>query len=236
MSTKPTPKESNPMIVLFNVKVIYSYTQVSFDTPLYVYVLDDERICLNDLIFSLSDQIPLNGFAISFCDCETEAFVYCGLYPLENTIYCGYNRLESATNIKIKLRQVIKKQDSLRMELVEDDTENIDENNPNNHIDLKSKRAKERKIGYIIKKVYMWRKLYNGFIDEDGSMVKCTLEEAADRVEISKKSLDDYLIQLRIGKKFGFNFNEHRNDKVGILRAFVKKNKPSTSIEERKDH
>ena len=25
---------------------------------------------------------------------------------------------------------------------------------------------------------------------------------------------------------FGFNFNEHKNDKVGILRAFVKKKKP----------
>ena len=29
----------------------------------------------------------------------------------------------------------------------------------------------------------------------------------------------------RFGKKFGFNFNEHKNDKVGVLRAFVKKNK-----------
>ena len=31
---------------------------------------------------------------------------------------------------------------------------------------------------------------------------------------------------------FGFNFTEHKNDKVGILRAFVKKHK--AEYEERK--
>lgn len=234
MNSKQLAKPLNPLMVLFNVKVLYSYTEVSFNTSLYVYIFDEERICFNDLISSLSNQIPLDSFSISFCDCESEAFVYCGIYPLENTIYIGYNRDDSATNIKIKLRQIIRKEDSLRMELVEDDTENIDENNPNNHINLNSKRAKERKIGYIIQKVYMWRKLYNGITEEDGSITKLTLEEAAEKVDISKKSLDDYLIQLRIGKKFGFNFNEHRNDKVGILRAFVKKNKPL--IDERKEN
>lgn len=30
---------------------------------------------------------------------------------------------------------------------------------------------------------------------------------------------------LSFGRKYGFNFNEHKNDKVGILRAFVKKHK-----------
>ena len=52
------------------------------------------------------------------------------------------------------------------------------------------------------------------------------MEQAAAKTGISKKSLDDYLIQLRIGKFLNFNFTEHKNDKVGILRAFVKKYKP----------
>ena len=29
----------------------------------------------------------------------------------------------------------------------------------------------------------------------------------------------------RNGQKNGFNFNEHKNDKIGILRAYNKKNK-----------
>jgi hypothetical protein len=85
----------------------------------------------------------------------------------------------------------------MRMELIDDNTENIDETNQNMFINHKSKRSKERKIGYIIEKVYLWRKLYNGFKDEYGNVHKLTLEEAATKVGISKKSLDDYLIQLR---------------------------------------
>ena len=30
---------------------------------------------------------------------------------------------------------------------------------------------------------------------------------------------------IRIGRQHGFVFNEHKNDKVGVLRAFVKKQK-----------
>jgi len=90
-----------------------------------------------------------------------------------------------------------------------------------------SRRTKERKIGYIIEKVSKWRQLYTGTSGGEGG-VKCTLEEAAGQVGISKKSLDDYLLQLRFGKKFGFNFQEHREDKVGILRAYVKKYKSIT--------
>jgi hypothetical protein len=37
--------------------------------------------------------------------------------------------------------------------------------------------------------------------------------------------LDDYLLQLRYGKKYGFDFNEHKEAKIGVLRAFVKKKK-----------
>lgn len=42
---------------------------------------------------------------------------------------------------------------------------------------------------------------------------------------MSKKSLDDYLLQLRFGKKYGFDFSKHKNDKVGKLRYFVKEQK-----------
>jgi hypothetical protein len=44
-------------------------------------------------------------------------------------------------------------------------------------------------------------------------------------VGISKKSLDDYFLQLKNGKLNGFNFNEHKNDKIGILRNWNKHHK-----------
>ena len=68
-----------------------------------------------------------------------------------------------------------------------------------------------------------------------------SLEEAAQKVKISKKSLDDYLMQLRSAKKFGFDFDKHNNDKVGVIRSFVRKkkeeerkriSKPQTAIDD----
>ena len=70
----------------------------------------------------------------------------------------------------------------------------------------------------------MWRRLYNGVL-RDGNLVRYSLEDAATKVNVSKKSLDDYLLQLRFGKKYNFDFQKHKNDKVGTLRAFVKKMK-----------
>ena len=57
-----------------------------------------------------------------------------------------------------------------------------------------------------------------------------SLEEAADKVKISKKSLDDYLMQLRSAKRFGFDFASHNDDKVGVIRSFVRESK----LEERR--
>ena len=41
-------------------------------------------------------------------------------------------------------------------------------------------------------------------------------------IGISKKSLDDYLLQIRYGRKFGFDFEANSNEGVGKLRTFVK--------------
>ena len=64
------------------------------------------------------------------------------------------------------------------------------------------------------------------------------MEDAAKEVKISKKSLDDYLFQIRFGYRYGFNFNEHYNDKVGVLRDFVrqKKKNDKTEVKHRKNN
>ena len=70
----------------------------------------------------------------------------------------------------------------------------------------------------------MWRKLYNG-VYRYGNLVRYSLEDAAAKVGVSKKSLDDYLLQLRFGKKYGFDFQKNKNEKVGVLRSYVKQQK-----------
>lgn len=96
--------------------------------------------------------------------------------------------------------------------------------------DGQKKRTKERTITEIIEKVSTWRKLYNGVMipnkeTKEVQLQRWSLEDAAKKVNVSKKSLDDYLLQLRFGKKFGFDFEKHRESKVGVLRSFVKDEK-----------
>lgn len=90
------------------------------------------------------------------------------------------------------------------------DQENEDDSSQKN-LNIKSatkcRRTKERKIGYIIKKVLKWRQYYNGIPGAGGNPVRCSLEESAQKVGISKKSLDDYLLQIR----YNFFVWEFRN-------------------------
>ena len=218
------------------VTVSYSYSPIIYNSVLSIKTIDETHISLNEILEHLSKSISLNNFTISYCeyDNDTNIFINLGKYPLDKNYLIGYNiksltNFDILTNIRIKLRQIVEKEYPLKQELMEEDIENIEDKNIHSFINHKSKRAKERKIGYVIKKVFMWKTLYNGIYstDENGNKIKIkyTLEQAAVKAGISKKSLDDYLIQLRIGKFFNFNFNEHKNDKIGVLRAFVKKHK-----------
>ena len=86
----------------------------------------------------------------------------------------------------------------------------------------KGSKQKEKTIAEVIEKVALWRKLYVGFNDEVGDNVHFELEEAANKIGVIKKTLDDYLLQIRNGKRYGFNFHKRKNDKIGELRSFVK--------------
>lgn len=57
-----------------------------------------------------------------------------------------------------------------------------------------NKRTKERQIRYVVERVSLWRKLYNGVDLGNGETVRYSLEDSARLVGISKKSLDDYLL------------------------------------------
>jgi hypothetical protein len=58
-----------------------------------------------------------------------------------------------------------------------------------------SRRTKERKIGEVILAVKRWRELYTmGEKQPDNQFHTLSLEEAATKVGISKKSLDDYFL------------------------------------------
>ena len=61
-----------------------------------------------------------------------------------------------------------------------------------------------------------------------------SLEESAAKVGVSKKSLDDYLSQIRLGRYNGFDFNKNKDEKVGKLRLFNKDLKSGKSLKRQK--
>lgn len=176
-------------------------------------------LLLSPIIAQLkSSRLQIEKAMVSCLGTEENLYVYIGNDPLPSTaaVPAAYvhNGKVSGIQLTLKFRYQGKPETSSTAQM-EDDVPGRGG----------SRRTKERKIGYIIEKVARWRNLYNGVVNSKGEHVRMTLEEAAMQVGISKKSLDDYLLQLRFGRRFGFNFQEHKDEKVGVLRAYVKKYK-----------
>jgi len=171
-------------------------------------------IFVNDIVEELFNfgVMNLENSAISFFEPEMKVHVFCGVIPNVRNVSIPIKILETNTKTKNqekteknenkrfelaeKLRFIPPKSEKIKMDLIEEEHEHTEENN-SGMLGKKSRRSKERKLGYIIEKVFLWRKLFNGWNDEKKGFVKLTLEDAAQKVGISKKSLDDYLNQLK---------------------------------------
>ena len=159
---------------------------------------------------------------VLYYSAEKKMFVYCGC--IDRLSECAIPATDIDGNkLRLKCRKAKKINTPLDGETDSIDTELASEQKTKDG--RKGKRTKERKISEIIQKVTEWRRLYSGVSDEDGNVVKYSLEEASNVVGIAKKTLDDYLLQLRFGKKYGFDFNIYKDEKVGTLRSFVKEKK-----------
>jgi hypothetical protein len=49
-----------------------------------------------------------------------------------------------------------------------------------------------------------------------------SLKNAANMVGLSKKTLDDYFLVLRVGEQHKYNFRANLDKKIGHLRAFIR--------------
>jgi len=63
-----------------------------------------------------------------------------------------------------------------------------------------------------------------------------SLLEAAKSVGLPKKSLDDYYYQLRLAEKYGFEFEIHLFDRMGVLRTYLKNLKANARIDKAEKH
>lgn len=207
-----------------------AFNEIEIVPNLDVKLNSEGQIKLADIITRLKQfGYPLTGAMISIYSSAAEEYICFGSDPLDQNTSIDADQLP---NNFLKIRCVCHIEERLLNK--EKGKGGLSRNSS---LDFrKCKRTKERKIGFIIEKVNVWRKYYNGFKNENGTFIKHNLDDSAKIIGISKKSLDDYLLQLRLGRKFGFDFNSNRNSKVGLLRSFVKQhreknNNPSTIME-----
>lgn len=175
---------------------------------------EDGDLLLQSVVLQLRERgYMLFGAVLSYYSQLLDGYVFCAVDPVPPSVYVPACEVVAG---KLVLRGKVDAGMSVeKAEVVGEKKAKI--------CNKKRHRTKERKIGQVIDQVGVWRRYYNGYTDYHGKVVKLSLDEAALKVGIPKKSLDDYFLQLRLGKTYGFNFNEHKDENVGVLRAFIKK-------------
>ena len=178
---------------------------------LEVEVSSSGSIILESLVSQLRQKgYYLDGASFAYYSPKYEIYITCANDPVSFGALLppeDCEELPSSLILRIKLKELEEEQE------VEQEKET----------EVKGKkRPKERRISFVISKVLEWRTLYDGIMDSNGESVRYSLEEAAEKVGISKKSLDDYMLQLKLGKKYGFDFQKNKDKNVGVLRTFIK--------------
>jgi hypothetical protein len=155
----------------------------------------EEPIRVQDIAMKLSAKgVKLNDCQLLYYSNPDQLFVYLGLYTESHSDLVVPNQ---GHEITLKCRRNIYH-------------EPLPRPSSESH---NSGRGNERMINDVIRLVYQWKKLQE-------PMCGLSVEEAAQRVGVSKKTLDDYCRQLRDGKKNNFDFNLYRNHLMGLLRGF----------------
>ena len=89
---------------------------------------------------------------------------------------------------------------------------------------VKTRRGNERLIGNVLDALTQFKELSKiGIMDPIRGLIKYKRHEAAQILNIPKKTLDDYLAQVKLAHSFGFDFQSHCEEKFGVLRKFNRK-------------
>lgn len=160
----------------------------------YLVVTPGQEVVIAPLLQLMKSLgYPLSNAMISYYSVVAGLYVYCGNDPLHHSITVPLYEF-TENRLRLRCREATRNEFGSTVVIAQGLPQYKASEVPRSPA---LRRTKERKIGYIIDKVMEWRTLYNGTTNSDGEEVKCTLEQAASEVSISKKSLDDYLLQLR---------------------------------------
>lgn len=174
---------------------------------------------LNSIVQILKEDNHLPNFSLIFLyDENIRGFQLIGLDPLpkEIPIFLHFDEKNQSNCLKIKFK---------RAPAIVPKAKNSSLAKTGGAHEIFTK-TKERSLDEVIKLVLEWRRLSHGFW-EGSVFKKLSLEQTALAIGVPKKTLDDYLFQLKIGRIYKFDYERHFFEKVGVLRNFVKKFKNS---------
>ena len=143
-------------------------------------------LLLKNIITQLKNKgYMLFGTIFSYYSIELDGYLFCAVDPVPSSIEIPISELDGR---KLILRGKV--DTSIIFEAPQNTTKKrlkktVTANNK------KRTRTKERKIGQVIDQVAVWRRYYNGYTDYQGKLIKLSLDEAAAKVGVPKKSLDD---------------------------------------------
>lgn len=244
---KPNETKSDDNIIL-TVMLVISYHSESFEFSIQVPTKNEEKT--NKKQFNMFDILePIftkfikennnSNYILSYYMNNSEDIKDEKIIDIKPYTYFGeinseffskkkysYFKIPKDNIIYLKLRQKLKRENSLRSEVFEEN-ENKYSNKICKYINLdeeeeeaskkRSGRDKEKTIGYALIKVFKWEK-----IREKGCN-KITLEGAAKSIGMAKKTLDDYKKQIKAGRDNNFNFNKYYKCKMNVLKDFNEK-------------
>ena len=219
--------------------------RINLELP--IYYTEDKKNSFNEYYIRISDlkmQLKKKGYPITtsklfihinnvddyvFINDDKEIF-YSSMLSKNNTIKLKLNNYLDNRLIKDTFLLLKKHFSDIHPQNSEKKIEK--ESPPNtikNIINFEEKNTevnkRTRKIGEIVKNVYAQRMLFNGYYNEEGTKVKYDLENASQKIGIAKKTLDDYLKQIREAREHGFDFNKYKDEPIAYLRKFNKDNK-----------
>ena len=166
----------------------------------------ENKISLGDVLDKLAkENIDLSDMAILYYNNKENIFYFCGIKKEANECFIPLNEIEDELVLKYREIKPIKVLNP-KVKKVKKSTG--------------KERSKERNIGEAIKKVIQWRQLYAEFKAKDEKSNAKLLEKAAKIVGIPKKTLEDYMLQIRVGSKYGFDINILSSAKIRTLLTF----------------
>jgi hypothetical protein len=232
-------KENSNLISNFKLTIVFPNKKnnkiILKQVPVVLNNKIAEPISLSKLMIHLKHRkdLPkwaldyLRGAMLSVYDARSMVYIHVGSDPLPSEASIPQEFAEKK-HLMIKVRLTEERLNQLKEEVkknqIHEEEEEFGESEEFTRRPIR--RLKEQFIGEVIQKVSEWKKI-SMKQKQDGTINGP--EEAARIICILKKSLDDYLLQVRNGKRFGFDFHSNMNSKMGVLRKYNKKVKQERS-------